>query len=227
VTTAAQVSGMVQPVVDRNSDLVLVKRWLFVRPVHHFARAILIDRTAYADHFDPQWLIHHLFEYRDSLPLTWGEFLANERSSRRGVWRTSDSDVELALQEAIELQALPALRRISTFDDFLAHVAQHTFKHQLYEWPTARIVLDVALGELDHARTICEQHAECWSSGKIASDEDGRATYARLGELCRRLMADDRAGLIRLLHEWEAATVKNLKIEHIWEPTPFPIELRS
>ena len=49
----------------------------------------------------------------------------------------------------------------------------------------------------------------------------------RLRELCARLMADDRAGLARLLHEWEAQTVKNFKIEHLWEPTPFPLELQT
>ena len=39
------------------------------------------------------------------------------------------------------------------------------------------------------------------------------------------LANDDRAGLIRMLHEWEAASVKYLKIEHLWKPSPFPIEL--
>jgi hypothetical protein len=39
-------------------------------------------------------------------------------------------------------------------------------------------------------------------------------------------MKGDRAGLARLLHSWEAETVKNFKIEHLWEPTPFPLELQ-
>jgi hypothetical protein len=91
------------------------------------------------------------------------------------------------------------------------------------EYPLSRIILDVALGNLDHARMIAAKHLEQWSPD-LARDDDSRATYARLGELCGLLMSDDREGLIRLLHEWEATTVKNLKIEHIWEPTPFPIE---
>jgi hypothetical protein len=218
---------MVTPVIDRHPDLALVRRWIIVKPVHHFARAVLIDRTAYADRFDAQWIVHHLFEELGSLPLSWGECLANERSSRRGLWRTDDPDIELALQEAIETQALPALRKISTFEDFLAYVAQNTFSHHLYEWPTSRIILDVALGDLDHARAISDKHFARWSVPDSAYDEDGRATYARLSELCGRLMAGDREGLIRLLHEWEEKTIRNLKIEHIWEPTPFPIELRS
>jgi hypothetical protein len=52
-----------------------------------------------------------------------------------------------------------------------------------------------------------------------------RAENRRLRELCAKLADDDRAGLARLLHEWEAYTVKNFKIEHLWEPTPLPLEL--
>jgi hypothetical protein len=46
-----------------------------------------------------------------------------------------------------------------------------------------------------------------------------------LRALCAALAANDRAGLAKLLHEWEALTVKNLRIEHLWQPTAFPLEL--
>lgn len=44
MTTAAQVKKVVRPLLDRHADLALVGRYIYVRPVHHFARAILIDR---------------------------------------------------------------------------------------------------------------------------------------------------------------------------------------
>jgi hypothetical protein len=40
------------------------------------------------------------------------------------------------------------------------------------------------------------------------------------------LEADDRPAIARLLHEWEAFTIGKLKLEDIWERTPFPLELR-
>ena len=95
------------------------------------------------------------------------------------------------------------------------------------KYPWSRIILDVALGDLDHARAIAAAQVKQWSTDDPYYDDNARAEYARLVDLCALLAADDRPGLIRLLHEWEAATVRNLKIEHIWEPTPFPIELRS
>jgi hypothetical protein len=131
MTTAAQVKKMVQPVLARHPDLALVGRWIYVKPVHHFARAVLIGRTAYADEFEPRWAVVHLFESQTFFPLDWGEFLANERSRRRGLWFMSDPDVELSLIEAIEQQALPKLRAIKTLDDYLAFVSRHMFRHKL------------------------------------------------------------------------------------------------
>lgn len=69
----------------------------------------------------------HLFEAQKFFPLDWGEFLANERSRRRGLWFMSDPDVERSLIEAIEQQALPKLRAIKTLDDYLALVSHTCF----------------------------------------------------------------------------------------------------
>lgn len=89
MTTAAQVEKMVRPVLERHSDLALVGRYIFLKPIHHFARAILIGRTAYAEEFEPRWAVVHLFEVQSFFPLDWGELLANERTRRRGLWLMS------------------------------------------------------------------------------------------------------------------------------------------
>jgi hypothetical protein len=226
MTTAAQVKKMVQPLLRRHADLALVGRWIFIKPVHHFARAILVDRTAYKEQFEPRWAAIHLFQVRKAFSLSWGDRLANCRSSRPGIWRSFDPDVELSLIEAIEEQALPRLRAITKLDDYLAFVSQHCFRHHLLEWPHCKIIVDVALGDLDAARSICREHGQRWSVDDPEHDEDGKAKFRRVRELCARLAVDDQPGLARLLHQWEAETARNLKIEHLWKPTPFPLELQ-
>lgn len=99
------------------------------------------------------------------------------------------------------------------------------FWHQLFDWPQCKIIVDGALGDLDAARSIYKQDLPRWSVDQPHYDEDDKAENCRLREPCARLAAADRAGLARLLHEWEAYTVKNLKIEHLWAPTLFPLEL--
>lgn len=227
MTKVAQVRKIVRPMLKQHGDLAMINSWIFVKPVQHFVRAVLIGGTSSSDHFQARWTVMHLFEARSSVHLNWGDFLWDRRRPNPGFWWEIDEGVELSLLDAIETQTLPVLRAMTTLDHFVAYVTGSDRSAYFYEWPTTRIIFDVALGDLNHARAICEKHFERWSTVDSAYDEDGRTTHARLSELCARLMADDRSGLARLLHEWEAATVMNLKIEHIWEPTPFPIELRS
>jgi hypothetical protein len=195
--------------------------------VQHFARAVLVDRTAYAIELEPYLAAIHLFQVRKTFSISWSEFLANERSSRRGLWFMSQPDIQTALIEAIEEQALPRLRAIKSLEDYLAFVSQHRLRHQLFDWPHCKVIADVALGDLDAARTVCREYGWRWSLDQIEHDEDSKATFRRVRELCARLAVDDRPGLAQLLHQWEAETVRNLKIEHLWEPTPFPLEQQS
>jgi hypothetical protein len=226
MTKVAQVRKSVRALVKRHDDLVMANSWVLMKPARHFVRAVLVSGTSSPEHFEARWTVMHLFEVRNSIHLNWSAYLWDRRRPNPGFWWETDDGVEQSLVDAIETQALPVLRHMRTLDDFLAYLAGNPFGPHLLEYPWSRIVLDVALGDLDHARAIAATHRDQWSPA-LAYDEDGRAAYVRLSELCRLLMADDRAGLIRLLYEWEATTVKRLKIEHIWEPTPFPIELRS
>jgi hypothetical protein len=223
MTTAAQVKKMVRPLLERHADLALVGRWIYVKPVHHFARAVLIDRTSSAAHFDPRWVAIHLFQWRRSFPLNWGGLLSDPH---QGHWwsERNDPNVAEALVRAIEEQALPWLRTMSTLQLYLDFVSQNLFRHHLYDNGSAQIIAWVACGYLEAARKICEKNLEAWSTDQPHYDDEDRAKFRRLRELCALLMKDDRAGLARLLHAWEAETVKNFKIEHLWEPTPFPLE---
>src|SRR5581483_10676377 len=223
MTTAAQIKELVKPLVERHSDLALVGRWIFVKPVHHFGRAILIDRTSDPGEFNPRYAVIHLFEWRRSFSLSWGDYLYDERSLRPGIRRINAPDAASSLFEQIETKALPLLRAMKTLDDYLRYVDQHLFRHHLFDWPECRIIVETALGDLGAARKTSEAHRVLWSDVMRRVDRDGRDEFERVLKLSALLAADDRKGLAALLHEWEAATVKNLKIEHLWGPTPFPL----
>jgi hypothetical protein len=223
MTTAAQVKKLVKPLLERHDDLALVGRWIFVTPVYHFARAILIDRTSDPEKFCPRWATIHLFEPRRSFSLSWGEWLYNEASARPGSWRITEPNIGSDLIREIEARALPPLRAMKTLDDYLSFVSQHYFRHHLYDWPQCRIIVEVALGDLDAARATGETSLALWSQPQLETEVGEK--YQRLCALHEAVVAGDRPTLARVLHEWEALTVRNLKIEHLWQPTPFPLEL--
>lgn len=125
---------------------------------------------------------------------------------------------------AVELQALPQLGAIVTLDDFVAFAdSPARFSLTAFRWYHLRTVgVDAARGDLEAARRTCAEligGRTKWSTPSMREEFD-RVT----GTLCPLLTADDRPAMARLLHGWEAYTVEKLKIGHIYEPTPFPLE---
>lgn len=224
MTTATQVKKLIQPLLDQNPDLAWVGRQIYLKPVHHFARTILIDRIFDPDGFRPQWAVVHLFELNKDFILSWGEWLRKTSGLAPNSWSIRDQNVGGKLIDAIELNALPRLRAMNSLDDYLSYVAEHHVGGLLYGNPARKIIVDVACGDLKEARSICHSQRALWAVDEPHYDDEDKSMLKRLRELCKLLMLDDERGLVNLLHTWEAETVKNLKIEHLWAPTPFPLE---
>jgi hypothetical protein len=126
--------------------------------------------------------------------------------------------------EAIEQEALPSMRSIKTIDDFVKFTSKERFPDtHLDLYPASKIFVDVARDDLDAAKSICAYMATDRAKGWYLPDM--QAKYDRVTkELCPLIAANDRPGLARLLHAYEARSIKNLKLEQFWKPTPFPIE---
>jgi hypothetical protein len=148
------------------------------------------------------------------------------------LWDWSPPETIPALHQVIEHDALPKFREIATIDYLLAHLTAYYRQHgsvdkqPLYNWPHLKLIFDVALGRLAAATKPCTEWVPTLKRETyFRGDANDHAAVARLRELCRRLEKRDNAGLATLPHEWEATTVRNLKIQHLWEPTPFPLGL--
>jgi hypothetical protein len=222
MTTAAQVKRAVKPWLDRHEDLRLCGRTIVVMPVQHVLRGILIDRTSDADYFKPKWFAVHLFEQTHFAALDWG---GQVYLKSHGSWRWSQDNAMPVLFDELEKTILPQLRSIRDIGQLIEFVSGHVFSHKLFDWTHRKLLFDVALGDLNSARILCETKVAKWTEATYGRDDDDKAKLRRLQELCRRLAADDRAGMAALLHEWEATTVRNLKLGHLHEKTPFPLEL--
>jgi hypothetical protein len=222
MTTTAQVKRAMRPLLQKHQDFELIGRLLVIKPINHVLRGIVIDRTGSAARFKPKWFMVHLFEHRTSYPLSWGHELFRRS---HGLWFWCNPDSIPVLIEEIEQNALPQLQAIQTVEDFVAFVTAHPRSHHLADPPT-KLVVDVALGNLESAREICTGFLPKYTEATYGRDAEDKMQFRNLKELCRRLVLDDRAGLAALLHETEAQTVKNLKLDHLWQPSPFPLELQ-
>jgi hypothetical protein len=222
MTAVAQVRQAVQPLLQCNSDLALVRRWIIIKPVHHLLCGVCIDRSLDPLNFVPTWSVILLSDLQKRFGFLWGERVRG----RHGTWQITDPDISSAMCEAIEQEALTPMRSIKTFDDFINLTSKlRPPRRHLNLDPIARLTVDIARGDLAAAEPIC----------KFLKTKEGKAEYFYMQEryeravqgLCPLVAVNDRAGLAKLLHSYEAQSVKNLKIEKHWERTPFPIEMES
>jgi hypothetical protein len=225
VTTVAQVKQVVQPLLQRNHDVALVGRMVVLKPMHHILRGVYVDRSLHPGLFVPTWATILLFEPSDHLTYNWGERVYDPTGNAWDI--ASHDDLPAKMCEAIEEQALPLLRPIMDIDDFVGFATKERFPYthfRLYEH--RKIFVDIARGDLDSAQSICEYMATDRAKRKylpVKMDEE----YNRITkELCPLVAKRDRAGLARLLHKYEEGSVRAMKLEKYWEPTPFPIELK-
>jgi hypothetical protein len=226
MTTVAQVRQAVQPLLQRNPDLALVGRLIVVKPVHHILRAIYVERSLDSKLFIPIITVIFMFKPRDGISLHWGERVYPQKADS-GVWDVTDPEASATMCEEIERQALTLLRPLKTIDDFVKFTSKERFPDTYLElYKDLQIFVDVARGHLDAAKSICQYMTTDRAKGWYLPDMQGE--YDRVTkELCPLIAAKDRSGLARLLHAYEAQSVRNLKLEKLWEPTPFPIEQDS
>jgi hypothetical protein len=221
MATIREVKGWLKPLLQRHEDLAIVDRLLIVTPVRHHLRAVLVDRTSSADRITPRWYVHHLFSPALDPHIGWGHILSGTKGY---LWDTTDTDMQHVLLEKIETVALPVLRRIETLDDFVAAIMERWQGHHLVNDGWTRIPVEFALGNVDQAETLCTDRICNFPEPGPKEAQVSRSKILGTQELCRLLRSGDVAGAVAKLHDWELQTVKNLKIEHLWQPTPFPIE---
>ena len=220
--SAAQVKKAIQPLLQRNSDLALINRFVIIKPVHHIQRGIFF-RSGSGDTFYPTWTVNVLFAPQvlgfDSI---WSRdvYAAPLRSG----FYTYHSDVSELLCDRIEHVALPLLRQVQTVDDFVAFNTPERFPGQsLNGFEYIKVYVDIARGDFDAALKFCE-----FVKAKGGYSDYMPWAYEVFAEtLYPMLMANDRAGLAQYLKDFELTQVKGRGLEKFWEPTPFPLEFQA
>jgi hypothetical protein len=145
------------------------------------------------------------------------------------------------------------LKPVSTIESFYEMTLQYrqhepmTGLWQLSSQPEYHACVLAALGRLEEALVVAERCIEPMDRVR-ATIEKGQALLAKganrsegrylvsvathrmgiiveMDRLTNLARAKDRSGVAALLHEWELQRIRLWEVEHLWEPTPFPIEL--
>lgn len=221
MTTIADVRKAVAPLLAAHDDLVLVGRMLAIKPVHHILRGVHLDRTSSKDDFVVRWAAVFLFDLRSGLTFNWGHQIYCPSPDH--FWTVETPNLPHLLKTSVEHEALPTLRSIRTIAEFVEFASVTRNGPPLQYGRLNKLIVDAALGNFESCDALLAGLRGPRKGLMAPAAEQDRARILR--DLAPRIDARDRAGIAAVLHEWEAWSVKAIKLEKYWERTPFPVEM--
>jgi hypothetical protein len=202
-TRPADIKRYLKPLLELRSDLVVVGRHLFIRPVRHLLRGAQFYRTNDKYRFEI---------LADVYPLYAPDSSYGYDISRAGVptevWQPHFA---AHLFDALKADIFDRWGPANTIDGFTIELINKG-RVQNYRAPIMGFAL---AGEWDRAAEWMEQ------AQRELTDETAKAKVLELWEQ----LTTDIGAVCAKLHAREAETIKELKLERIWEPAPFPVEL--
>jgi hypothetical protein len=213
------VKKLAAPLLARNPDLALVGRLIVLTPVHHVLRGVFIDATSQANQCEPRWLMMDMLIKADDIIYGVGGSLF--RSKPRTLWWLDDPEISADLVFVVERDVLPKLRFTQTLQDYFEAAVPKDPVALKRVWGML-LTFAVAMGDLDAARGFLANDRKGIYTRPLNEFREGLAD--RLLKDGAQVSAQDRQALADYLHECEEYTVGKLKIAHLWEKTPYPIE---
>jgi hypothetical protein len=222
MTTAAKIKKLVQPFLQRNPNLNIVGRFVFFKQVDHLLRGIYVDRCGNKNRFDPKWAVDYLFRPIKEYSLGLGEDIYPEPEDQ---WYINNPNIEEKFALRMEKIALPKLKTLETIEQF-SNIKYHLCGQlmTLNKISSRKFYIDLALGkykDAEKALEIFSMQSDYWFKDFHSPEHYDEV----MNEVRPMVQAQNKAGIASKLHEWEAYTVKQLKLEKYWQPTPFPIEM--
>jgi hypothetical protein len=198
-TRPADIKRYLKPLLKQRSDLMVTDRMLLIRPVRHFLRGAFFDRTS--DKYKFQILPYLKPLWSPSWRL---EILGSIYGT--AVWHPH---FEPVLNDTLQRDIFTPLGTITTHDDLVGALADKV------NFFTTRVCALVLAGERERAEE-CVRDLE---KSKYAARCQDRI------ESARELLARDIKEVCVEFHAREAKTVEAMKLQSIWEPSPFPVEV--
>lgn len=232
-TKTRSAKDLLAPLVERNTDLARIGNVVVLKPIRHVLGGISVEPGNAPERFRPTWFVGHLLvPHRGSF----AEEGIEACGDRRDDWAFPRPQVEQDLAQALEDSVLPILRGVHELEAMVnLRAAMLAYDHQNYRIYGLRTAGDfitkIALGQIDVALLWAKNirtsgHLDLRRKNEPEPSEGEQRYLEWTKGLLALLEEDDRDGMAQLLHAWEAETVRHLKLEHLWEPTPFPLEER-
>lgn len=228
MTTTRQIKVLTAPLLARNPDLVDAgKNILWLTPIDHVGRLILIDRTSHPDSFVVSW---HIVQFFMPETTSWfslgrcGDRIARSKHFLGGSsWCWADPTIYQDFVVRVEADILPLFRSLATTRKSLEFQCGDPQRNGFLDhyWHLGACI---ALGEIEKAQALFSPLRGYRVGGRPAENPAEQRVFERLRALDQPLHSGDRAALCALLGQWEAENLVGSPLEPYWLRNAFPPE---
>ena len=194
-TRPADIKHYLKPLLQMRSDLVLVDRLLLIRPVRHLIRGVYFDRTS-------SKYLFRVWSNMRPLFAAGGDPFGEVGDIHDGAFKTWQPHFEALLMDRMAEEIFSKVGKVATLVD-LASASRNI---------RTKITAFVLAGESDKAVAYVEQQDR--AAGILREHKE------HLEHVLKNVEATCAE-----CHANEAEVIRALKLEHVWEPAPFPVEL--
>jgi hypothetical protein len=201
-TRPADIKRYLKPLLELRSDLVVVGRMLLIRPVRHFLRGVLFDaRDKYEFRLyraiDPLYETPQIDDWNGRI--------------REGAWKVWQPHFAPLLLDVLATDIFEPWGQVITLEGFAAGTIAHLGGRTTWQTILALILAGEHEQAAEYERQL--EDATPYEEEKVRRRTRWEQVTSDIGSLCARL------------HAREAEIVRALKLEHIWERSPFPVEV--
>lgn len=209
--------------LEQQPDVVHSGLWMVVKPVRHFLRGMTVYDLGGKKGLTGAWSVQGLWTPGMSNELDGyiGSRLPFRKQGPVIIIDVVQSPPDDFFREKIEQTTLPCLRSIDSMEA-LYRESMRKRADLISDSPETHFCFELAMGHFDTARGLLSRHRDNWFHKPVDYFDDEDAERVR--RLCSLLEAENYRAIAKMLHASEASNVKNLKLKHLWEPSPFPFE---
>jgi hypothetical protein len=199
-TRPADIKRYLKPLLDLRGDLMVAGRMLLIRPVRHLLRGALFERTSDKYRFQVWQYIQPVFGLPDG---------RGHGDCIFGWWEVWQPHFAPLLMDCLATDAFDRWASVTTLEGLATKVIASGKNSR------AAITYLALAGEWDRASEYVQ-----WLEREFSHE----GFKAEIRALWKRVTTDID-GFCAELHAKEAETIKALKLDRVWEPSPFPVEL--
>jgi len=227
MATSGEIKRLLRPLLARRSDLALARRAICFVPFSRYLRGIVFNWPAYSRSNRVLCFANQLCDGSHDASVA-----SYESAQIPEDWKGDVEGTSRRLCEELEKDILPKIEPVTSFEEHLKRFPQsfHLPAKISDRHDFAFACDSCTYGDFDKAEAVMTELLDpkipFYGVPEIVTEEHrfSRMRQERMAYLLMTLRKG-KAETLNLLHDWEAFSVKDMRVEKYWQPSPFPCEL--